>query len=342
MEFVVSLSPEDGMKVGRKVVGLLALMPIIGGAGAMVYEIHFRERWRPISLQGAVIQQDADPRKELPIANVEVSAANGMAQGDSKSDSSGYFQLTLRRVVKPGQTVALTFTHPGFTPLEMNVAANGTIYVARMEAIPRQVKLMEGQTEVSVGNVRVRYSIKAMAEMNVGSVVRDFEVSNKGGVPCYDRKPCSPDGKWKATRGSISLDAGHSNQFRSARISCIAGPCPFTNIRPIVSSADGQTIEISALAWSDTATFLVEAEVVHPVVNNLVRYSYPVTFGEALNFTLPGESEGVSVEAELNKTPIVFPLGPDLFLSWADCNARVNPDHTKVYRCELKAGYRFQ
>ena len=330
------------MKVGRKVVGLLALMLITGGAGTLVYEIHFREMWRPISLRGAVIQQDTDPRKELPIANVEVSAANGMAQRDSKSDSSGYFQLMLRRGVKPGQTIVLTFRHPGFTPREMNVAANDRIYVARMEAIPRQVRLMEGQTEVTVGNVRVRYSIKAMAQMNVGSVVKTFEVSNMGGVPCYDRKPCSPDGRWKAARGSISLDAGHSNEFRSARVSCFAGPCPFTKITPLVPSEHAQTIEISALDWSDTATFLVEAEVVHPVVNNLVRYSYPVIFGEALNFTLPGESEGVSIEAELNKTPIVFPLGPDFFLSWADCNARVNPDHTKVYRCELKAGYRFQ
>jgi hypothetical protein len=39
---------------------------------------------------------------------------------------------------------------------------------------------------------------------------------------------------------------------------------------------------------------------------------------------------------------IIFPLGPDLFLSWASCNSRMNPDHTSVYRCELKPGYRFQ
>jgi hypothetical protein len=44
----------------------------------------------------------------------------------------------------------------------------------------------------------------------------------------------------------------------------------------------------------------------------------------------------------LNGTAIVFPLGPNLFLSWADCNARVNADQTKVYRCELKPGYRFR
>jgi len=39
---------------------------------------------------------------------------------------------------------------------------------------------------------------------------------------------------------------------------------------------------------------------------------------------------------------VIFPLGPALFLSWASCNARVNPDQTRVYRCELKNRYRFQ
>jgi hypothetical protein len=69
--------------------------------------------------------------------------------------------------------------------------------------------------------------------------------------------------------------------------------------------------------------------------------SYPVIFGPALNFTLPADAEGVSLEADVVGETIIFPLGPDLFLSWASCNARVNRDQTKVYRCELKPGYRF-
>jgi hypothetical protein len=73
----------------------------------------------------------------------------------------------------------------------------------------------------------------------------------------------------------------------------------------------------------------------------MVHHSYPVVFGRALNFTLPSESEGVSIEADIERSTIIFPLGPALHLSWADCNARVNPDRTKVYRCELKPGYRF-
>jgi hypothetical protein len=76
--------------------------------------------------------------------------------------------------------------------------------------------------------------------------------------------------------------------------------------------------------------------------SDIVRQSYPVIFGQTLNFTLPAAAEGVSIEAEINGAPIVFPLGPDLYLSWADCNARVNSDQTKVYRCELKPKYGFR
>jgi hypothetical protein len=98
---------------------------------------------------------------------------------------------------------------------------------------------------------------------------------------------------------------------------------------------------VSATNWSDTATFLVEAEVVHPMMSDVVRNSYPVIFGDALNFTLPPAAEGISIQAELNGETIVFPLGPALILSWADCNARANQDRTRVYRCELKPGYQW-
>jgi hypothetical protein len=40
--------------------------------------------------------------------------------------------------------------------------------------------------------------------------------------------------------------------------------------------------------------------------------------------------------------PIVFPLGPDLFVRWADCHMVVDRDQSKNYRCELKPGYQFR
>ena len=51
---------------------------------------------------------------------------------------------------------------------------------------------------------------------------------------------------------------------------------------------------VSARDWSDTTTFLLEAEVFHPMVSQVVHESYPVIFGDGLNFTLPSSAEGVS------------------------------------------------
>ena len=137
------------------------------------------------------------------------------------------------------------------------------------------------------------------------------------------------------------LKPRQGNAFRNARVSCIAGPCPFTKIESDGFPQTGSTLEVSARNWSDTATFLVEAEVVRPTVSDIVRDSYPVIFGQTLSFTLPADAEGVSIQAEMNGVPIVYPLGPNLFLTWAECNAREDSEHTRVYRCLLKPGYRF-
>jgi hypothetical protein len=66
-----------------------------------------------------------------------------------------------------------------------------------------------------------------------------------------------------------------------------------------------------------------------------------VIFGDGLNFTMPANAEGVTIMADVNGTSVIFPLGPNLFLSWASCNSRVNKDQTKVFRCALKPGYKF-
>ena len=294
---------------------------------------------RPISLQGAVTVQDSDSRKEQPIADVEVTA--DLAQGAAKSDSTGLFTLQLRGSVRRGQPVVLHFRQPRYLPLDLSGFVGDQLYIVHMQPIPA-VAPSTTRPPVTVANVRVRYSGRMMTEYNVGSAVKTFQIENKGNVPCKGQHPCSPDGKWRAAAGSASLNAGTGNEFRSARASCIAGPCPFTKIESDHLSQGEQTFMVSARDWSDTATFLLEAEVVHPMVSQIVHESYPVIFGEGLNFTLPSTAEGVSIEAELDGQMIIFPLGPELFLSWASCNARVNPDQTKVYRCDLKPGYRFQ
>ena len=52
-----------------------------------------RIKRRPITIQGAVMVQNVDTKKESPIADVEISAANGMAAHDAKSDFRRVFPV---------------------------------------------------------------------------------------------------------------------------------------------------------------------------------------------------------------------------------------------------------
>jgi len=297
---------------------------------------------RSITLTGAVITQNADPRKQLPIAGAHIVAGDGRLALPAISDSSGLFKVTIRRLLLVGRRgISLHFQHPDYEPLTLYVPISGQTTVAELVPLERPPVAHTSSPEQTIARPVVRYSIKTAVEENVGSAAKPFEVVNVGNVPCNGASLCSPDKKWKAAMGSISLDAGAGNEFRNARASCIAGPCPFTKIDTAGLEHLGRTIHISAITWSGTATFLVEAEVVHPMINDVVRYSYPLIFGDALNFTLPPAAESVSIQAEINGQNIIFPLGPALILDWANCNARANPDQTRVYRCELKPGYRW-
>jgi hypothetical protein len=296
---------------------------------------------RPLLLRGAVTVRDSDARKELPIADVEVIAANDLKTVTAKSDATGFFRITLPIALRRGHAITLQFRHPGYVPLDLKEFASDKLYVAHLMPLHREVHVEPNQPQFSVANVRVRYSIKTPAAVNIGSAVKVFQIENKGNVPCKDHGPCSPDGKWKAAIGGASLDAGAGNEFRNARTSCIAGPCPFTRIESDRFSQGGQIFSVSARGWSDTTTFLLEAEVFHSMASEMVYHLYPVIFGRTLSFTLPPQSEGVSIEADIEGATIIFPLGPDVFLSWADCDATANGDKTRVYRCGLKSGYRF-
>lgn len=297
---------------------------------------------KPVVVSGAVMVKDSDPRKELPIADVEISVKDSPANATTRSDSSGFFALKLLQGLRRGQPVTLQFRHPNYQPLDLSEFVGNKLYLAHLTPLSRGDQELDNRPATAVGNVRVRYSLKAVQDVNIGSAVKTFEIVNSSNVPCKGAPPCSPDGKWKAAIGSTSLDAGAGNEFRDARVSCIAGPCPFTKIEYDGFSKSGQVITVSVRGWSDTATFLLEAEVFHKMPSEVIHESYPVIFGRALNFTVPIGAEGTSIEADITGETIIFPLGPALFLRWASCNARVNKDQTSVYRCELKPGFRFQ
>lgn len=327
------------MTKNRKIT-LWVMLTVVALATATL--LFFRRQLRgPATITGAITVQDADSRKQLPIADVEVTVLNNLAIGPTKSDSAGFFRLTLRKSVLRRQVVKLEFHHPKYKALDMDAVPNGALYVARLAPLQKAPTDTPNRPEVVVSNIRVRYSIKALRTMNVGSAVRTFQVENVANMPCKGQYPCSPDGRWKAALNSAELDAGVGNEFQNARVSCIAGPCPFTKIESERFSKSSQKITAVARNWSDTATFLVEAEVVHVMQSQIDHQSYPVVFGPAFNFTLPANAEGVTLEADISGETIIFPLGPDLFLSWASCTLGVNRDQTNIFRCQSKPGYRF-
>jgi hypothetical protein len=327
------------MRVRRKTAILAAVVAALATILALVLVRSFK--LRPMILQGAVIKRDADPNKEQPIADVDVTVAIGLASYAGRSDAAGFFRVTLPRGIRAGQALTLTFRHSGYEPLQLSEAAGNSLYIARMVPVSPQAPRAEvHHPEKLVANLSVRYAVKTTTAVQVGSAVKAFQVINAGNVPCDQKSPCSPDGKWKAAIGSGSLDAGEGNEFRNVRVSCIAGPCPFTRIEPSQISQSGRMVKASVLNWSDTATFLIEAEVFHPWVADLVHTSYPIVFGRTLNFSLPAEAEGPSIEAEIGGERVVFPLGPSLCLSWADCALGVEHE-ARTYRCELKPGYHF-
>jgi hypothetical protein len=332
----------------------IAVSAVIGSIAlitATVLVVRAR-RWNStlMTLQGAVIRRDSDTQKEVPISDAQITATRGATTISTRSDASGYFKIKFSEVVWPGQTVALSFRHEDYEPLDINLhiqfrSMMRRLYLAAMEPEPSAVRTSAapGKPIAVVSNLRVRYTENFQTDEDIGSAVRTFQVVNRGNIPCRRQAPCSPDGSWKATKASITLDASMGNEFRNVRASCIAGPCPFTRIDSSGFQQPGRTIEVSAFDWSDTATFLLEAEVVHTTIASNVRHSYPVVFDRTFNFTVPPTQEGVSLEAEINGAPMVFPMGPDLYLSWASCTATISTDGEKstAYRCELKPGYRF-
>jgi len=335
--------------VKRRRVVIWSVVAIVAGAMAITVALRIH-RWSKgaTRIKGAVILRADDSRKELPIADVTVTASDGATSATTQSNDSGYFNLPFQGGVWPGQALTLSFRHPDYQPLDIKLQSSFRVsakhlYIARMEPRREQLAADSDKTSVEVSNIRVRYTVNSPTEVNIGSVVKTFQVMNIGNTPCVRGSPCSPDGVWKASTSSASFDAGAGNEFRNVRASCIAGPCPFTRIDSGGFVNGGRTISVSASAWSDTATFLLEAEVFHTAISSNVRESYPVLFGRALNFTLPATEEGVSLEADVNGTHMVFPLGPELYLSWATCTARSDSGEgkTTVYRCELKPGFRF-
>lgn len=335
----------------QKIAGAIAL----GAVGGVVVVLLVRaSRQAPVepppvrlvtTIVGAVVEQAANPRGQAPIADVEVSVGDNVAEGVARTNFSGFFSLDVSPGIEEGRMFMLQFSHAGYQPLAIPAVAGDQLYVARMVPLhpPEEAQVVVTPT-VEVSGVVVRYSVRSTTTATVGTAAKTFQVANTANVPCDDQAhaPCSPDGRWKAAVATVSLDAGPGNVLADPRVSCIAGPCPFTKTEIEDHSKAGRVVTVKALSWSDTTTFLLQGEVIQAQVNDVVQRSYPVIYDRELNFSLPPTARGPSLEATLNNVPIVFPLPPNPDLVWAACKVRQESDGTKQYRCELKPGYQFR
>src|SRR5581483_5548213 len=172
---------------------------------------------RALTLKGAVITKDADPRRELPIANAHIVVTNRLLPGQTKSDlaelfgltsgtdvklgeavsdSSGYFSIKLPTDVRRGRPITFALERPDYQRLAKSDYVGDQLYVLRMDPVNQKTATRNSGPETTVANVLVRYSTKATTSANSGSAAKTFQVFNKGNVPCHGQNPCSPDGKW--------------------------------------------------------------------------------------------------------------------------------------------------
>jgi hypothetical protein len=318
---------------------ILLILSLVGAATAFAIVV---ARVPTIRIDGAVMAE-ADPGQQAPIGGALIRAlADGVELAQTTSDFLGSFRLEFPRPVVPGQTITLHFEHLDYRPLDIDATIEGRLYLARMVSTrPHVDEPHVGGPEVVLGDLVVRYSIATQVDTSIGSGARQFQVANTGNVPCDHQGACSPDGKWRATVVTVSMDAGPDNQFRHARLSCIAGPCPFTRVDSDDYTRGGQRISVTVRNWSDVVTFVLESEVFRSQLTDLTENLHPILLGRGLNFTLPAAASGPSIQAEVDGTEVVFPLGPNAQLSWATCEVRIDTDRNRTFRCALKPGYTF-
>src|SRR5580658_9789768 len=120
-----------------------------------------------VPIEGAVIQRETDPQKELPIADVVITATDGIRSAATRSDASGYFKLVLHKRVLSDPPITVTFHHPRYEPLNLVVPTGrfetpSQLYVAAMTPlVPVAAKAPAPARAVRppatlVSNIRVR------------------------------------------------------------------------------------------------------------------------------------------------------------------------------------------
>ncbi len=144
------------------------------GIAITVFLVELPRFGRERSLAGAVVTADADPRKQLPVPNVEITAEASGTVARATSDSSGFFRAKWRSGIWRGSQVTLRFRHPDYQPLEITQPLTNQLYIARLTSSASVKDREPHQQDVSVADIRVRYAVKASTTINIGSTAKNL------------------------------------------------------------------------------------------------------------------------------------------------------------------------
>jgi hypothetical protein len=173
---------------GKKVVWVSISVAAVVAVGLVLFlRVH---RLRVISeqlavpIEGAVIQRDADTNKQLPIADVVITASDSGRSAATRSDASGYYKLVLHKRVLSDEPIRVTFRHPRYQPLDLTVPTGRLetpheLHIAALVPIvpaPAKAPVRPTRPAAPVSNIRVRYTINSRVQNNVGFAVKTFQV----------------------------------------------------------------------------------------------------------------------------------------------------------------------
>src|SRR5579884_1148093 len=148
------------MALRRRLIIWIALSAALAAWATVALVILPRSiKGEPFTIKGAVLSEDADPRKQLAIAGVIISLADDVPGALHRSDSSGAFSLTLPRHLRPGDFITLHFRHPDYQPVDLIQPLEDKLYIVRMPPRTRKVEAASNTPKVTVTNVVARYSM---------------------------------------------------------------------------------------------------------------------------------------------------------------------------------------
>src|SRR5262249_54850105 len=138
---------------GRRNAAIWGVTGVGLAIGCAVLIVKLPRFQRERTLAGAVLIANEDPRKQLPVPNVEITAEAGGTATLAKSDASGFFRLEWPGGVWRGEQITLRFRHPDYQPLDLVRPMTGELSIARMMPFSYEKNEKSAGQEVTLSGI---------------------------------------------------------------------------------------------------------------------------------------------------------------------------------------------